>query len=69
MPKFGGRRKKRRTHAGSIPEGATVLADSGSLSLKGETDVPKSIVALASKVKLATKHCFSYQMCFDGIHL
>jgi ribosome biogenesis protein SSF1/2 len=51
MPKYGGRRKKRRTHDSGIPEGATVLGAGGAAApLTKEAIVPKSIVAKASKV-------------------
>lgn len=46
MPKRGGKRKKTRTHLDNAPAGAHVLGE-GSL----KEDVPKSIVAKASKVR------------------
>lgn len=51
MPKRGGKRKKTKTHEGDAPEGATVLGQ-GALKV----DVPRSIVAKASKVKLRNTH-------------
>jgi ribosome biogenesis protein SSF1/2 len=46
MPRVGGKRKKTRTHSTGPPVGATVLDEVDEV----KEDVPRSIVARASKV-------------------
>ena len=56
MPKKGGKRKKTKTHAKGIPEGATILQTAGGSNEANEVlaekslNVPRTIVAKASKV-------------------
>mmetsp|Transcript_17243 Transcript_17243/g.24977 ORF Transcript_17243/g.24977 Transcript_17243/m.24977 type:complete len:397 (+) Transcript_17243:38-1228(+) len=49
MPKKGGKRRKSRTHKEAPPEGANTLSSEGTAVNKA--DVPRSIVAKASKVQ------------------